>query len=125
MAIERIASHTEWQRVRIWDSPDGRWNAAAVKERAGGDLDALRFHRPTKDEACAALLKAIKHIDAEDRREARREQDNAALGAAIMASRPAGSYGLTEADSDRIIAAADVAEARARAAVDAVDGINP
>lgn len=87
MKVETIASHTAWGTVRIWVGPDGRWNASATKERPGGDLDALRFKRETQDEACAALLAAIKHIDGEDRRAAKMARDTADLGAALMARR--------------------------------------
>jgi hypothetical protein len=87
MAIETIASKTAWGTVRIWDSPDGQWNASAVKERAGGALDSLRFKRPTKDEACGAMLAQMRHIDAQDKRAAKNARDTAELERALLAQR--------------------------------------
>jgi hypothetical protein len=64
---DTIFARTHWQHVQLWESLGGAWNASAVKKSQYGDVDALRVKRKTKDDAQAALLVLMKHVDAEAR----------------------------------------------------------
>lgn len=84
---ETVFTRTDWVKVNVEQFGE-TWCAEAVKPRPNGEGDQIIMFRKSKDAACAALLAQMKHIDGEDRRAAKRERDNAALGAALMATRP-------------------------------------